>query len=216
VGQQLGVQVVGQEPVVAGKCEPGVAPLAAGLVGEGGQVQPDRPPLGPPDQLAHLRVGQPDPGRLQQGAPLCLVHGQLGHPDLHDLAAGPQQRHRQGRLAPLGKGDLGPCGQPQGELDDRVQAGSVLQGLQVVQDEGTGWVMADTAARNRGRTVARTETPGEARASNTVGSRGSTRSKTAARQRTSTTGSLSRWSTETHPTRGPLRAAHWASRVVLP
>jgi hypothetical protein len=45
----------------------------------------------------------------------------------------------------------------------------------------TGWVIAEAAATNRGTVVATTETPGEARAWNTPGSIGSTRSSATAR-----------------------------------
>jgi hypothetical protein len=69
-------------------------------VGQGGQVQRHRPPLGPTDQLVDGGIGQPDAGSFQQGLPLGLVHGQLGDPDLHHLALGAQQRHRQRRCPP--------------------------------------------------------------------------------------------------------------------
>jgi hypothetical protein len=74
LGQQLGVQVVGQVPVVPGEGEPGRRLVAAGPVGQGGQVQPDRPALGPPEELGHLGVRQAGPGRVQQG------HRQGGRP----------------------------------------------------------------------------------------------------------------------------------------
>jgi hypothetical protein len=45
----------------------------------------------------------------------------------------------------------------------------------------TGRVVAETADTNRGSTVASTEAPGEARASNTPGSIGCTRSRATAR-----------------------------------
>jgi|GEM_PF-5554082 hypothetical protein len=59
----------------------------------------------------------------------------------------------------------------------------------------TGAAIAETADANRGSTVPSTETPAEARAWNTPGSRRST---------------------ETQATRFPFRAAHWARTVVLP
>ena len=83
------------------------------LQGQRGQVQPDRPPLGPPDQLVDLRVGEPDTGRLQQGPRLLPVHRQLADPDLHHLALSAQQRHRQRRRAPGGQRQLRPRGKPQ-------------------------------------------------------------------------------------------------------
>ena len=109
---------------------------AAGLEGERGQIQPDRPPLGPPDQLGHLRVGQPDPGTLQQRAGLLLVHGQLVGPDLDHLALGAQQGHRQGRGAPGGQQQLRPCREPHRQLGHRIKALEVVQQFQMVQDHG--------------------------------------------------------------------------------
>jgi hypothetical protein len=51
------VQVVSQEPVVAGQRDRGVGWLAGGLVGEGGQVQGRRPALGTAGQLLDLGMG---------------------------------------------------------------------------------------------------------------------------------------------------------------
>jgi hypothetical protein len=100
------------------------------------RYSPDRPALGPADQVGHLGAGQLDPGPLQQCLAFPLVHGQLGGTDLHHLPLGAEQRHRQGRAAARGEHDLGPGGQPQGELGDPVQARPVLEGLHMVEDHG--------------------------------------------------------------------------------
>ena len=110
--------------------------LAAGLRCQGGQVQPDRPPLGPTGQLGHLGVGQPDPGTLQQRPGLLLVHGQLVDPELHHLALGPQQGHRQGWCAPGRQHQLGAFREPHSQLGHRVKALPALQQFHVIQDHG--------------------------------------------------------------------------------
>ena len=133
--QQLRPQVVGHEPVVPGESEPGLVLPAAGLDGERGQVQPDRPPLGPTAHLRQVRVGQPDTGTFQQGTGLPLVHGQLVGPDLHHLALGPQQGHRQGWHAPGGQQQLRPCREPHRQLGHRVDALAVVEQLDMVQDQ---------------------------------------------------------------------------------
>ena len=71
--------------------------------------------------------------------------------------------------------------------------------------------MADT---NLGTTVM--SAPEEASAQKIVGSTGSIRSSATASALSSTTGSLSPSSQETHATRAPSRSAHCASSVVLP
>jgi hypothetical protein len=98
--QQLGVQVVGDEPVVPGERQPAAPWGAAGLEGQRGQVQPDRPPLGPDGQLGHLRIRKLDIGGFEQRAGLPRVHGQLLHSNLHELAMDAQQGHREGWCAP--------------------------------------------------------------------------------------------------------------------
>jgi len=101
--QQLRPQVVGHEPVVPGEAEPGLLP-AAGLDGERGQVQPDRPPLGPTAHLRQVRVGQPDTGTFQvacagRPAPAATLPG----------AAPPARPPRQGtRGCRAARGGPGP------------------------------------------------------------------------------------------------------------
>ena len=83
---------------------------AARLVGQRGQIQPHRPPLGPREQLVDLSVVEPDAGTLQQGAGLLVVHGELLDPELHHPALGAQQRHRQRRPGSGGHQQLRPGG----------------------------------------------------------------------------------------------------------
>ena len=77
-----------------------------------------------------------------------------------------------------------------------------------------GLRMASIAATRRRGTS--TPTVEDVMAPNTAGSIGSTRFSAIAMEVARTAGSLSWSSNETHPTRGRLRCAHCASRVVLP
>jgi hypothetical protein len=69
----------------------------ASLVGQRGQIQPHRPPLGPHDQFLDRSVVEPDTGPLQQGAGLLVVHGQVLGSELHHPTLSTQHRHRQRR-----------------------------------------------------------------------------------------------------------------------
>ena len=104
--------------------------------GQRGQVQPDRPALGPSGQLVHLGVGEPDTRRVQQRPGLLPVHRQLGDPDLHHLALSAQQRHRQGRGAPCASASWEPAGSRSGQLRNHVQTVLVFERLQVIKDQG--------------------------------------------------------------------------------
>ncbi len=61
-----------------------------------------------------------------------------------------------------------------------------------------------------------TRAPADASTRKTLGSIGSIRSNATATYVSSTAGSLSPESAETHAVREPFWAAHWASRVVFP
>jgi hypothetical protein len=135
VGQELGPEVVGHEPVVPGEGGPDRRARASRLHRQGGQVQADRPALGPPDELVDVGVGQPDTGALEQGLRLVAVHGQLAGPDLGHLPLRPEQGHRQRRSTSGHEHQLGPSGKVHRQLGHRVQACLVVEHLQVVQDE---------------------------------------------------------------------------------
>ena len=136
LAQHLRPQIVGHEPVIPGEPDPGVAAGAARLVGQPGQIQPHRPPLGPPEQLVDLSVVEPDASTLQQGTGLLVVHPKVADPELQHPALGAQHRHRQRRPGPGGHQQLRPGGQLGGQLGHQVQALLVLQQLQVIKDHG--------------------------------------------------------------------------------
>ena len=67
MSQELRPQIFGQEPIVAADLDLFVPAGASRLEGQGGQVQPDRPTFGPPDERGRLCLGQLHPRTLQQG-----------------------------------------------------------------------------------------------------------------------------------------------------
>ena len=66
-------------------------------MGQCGQIQPHRPPLGPHDQFLDLGVVEPDTSAFQQGAGLLVIHGEVLGPELHHPTLGAQHRYRQRR-----------------------------------------------------------------------------------------------------------------------
>ena len=140
--QQLRVQVVDDEPVVPGEGHPGswrVRGRTGGLECEGGQVQPDRPALGPAVQLGRVLPGQAHLGPLQQRPGLARVHGQVSGSHLHQPALATQPPKGQPRLGAGGQGELGVAGELQRELRERVQALAVVEQFDVVKDQGDGF-----------------------------------------------------------------------------
>jgi hypothetical protein len=110
LAQQLRPQVVGHEPIIPGEPSPPMATGAARLVGQHGQIQPHRPPLGPHDQFLDLSVVEPDSSTLQQRSCLLVIYGQLLDTELHHPTLDAQHRHRQRRPVPRGHQQLRPGG----------------------------------------------------------------------------------------------------------
>ena len=101
--QDLGRQVVGDQPVPAG--EGGHERRRVGPVAQGqpGQLQPGRPALGALDQRRHLRLGQSQPhARAQEGGRLLDAEAQVGGAHLGELVAGAEAGQRQGRVLAAG------------------------------------------------------------------------------------------------------------------
>ena len=67
------------------------------------QVQPGRPPLGPPVQPGHLILTQRQLRMTQQRGRLLTGERQIGGADLQDPALGAQPRDAQRRLGPAGQ-----------------------------------------------------------------------------------------------------------------
>jgi hypothetical protein len=137
-GQQLGPQVVGHEAVVTIEGDPLRMAPAAGLEGEGGDVEADRPPLGALHQLGDVGLCQLDTGTVEQQTRLRLVHGQIVGADLHDRAPRAEAGQRDRRHAPGGDGELDARGNVDRELGECVTALVVVEELRVVDDQCYG------------------------------------------------------------------------------
>ena len=125
--QQLRPQVVGHQAVITAEGEPRRPAPSAGLEGERGKVQADRPPLGLPDELGHLGVRQLDAGTIEQQPRLRFVHRQIVDADLHDRATGAEARQRDRRQAPGREHELPAGGNVERELGDGITALVVVQ-----------------------------------------------------------------------------------------
>jgi hypothetical protein len=109
---------------------------SGGLDGQGGQVQPRRPPLGSAVELGCLAGGEAHVGGLQQIPRLAQVHRQVSRSHLDESAMGAQPRQWQPRPGTRSQGQLGPAGELHRELLKRVQALAVMEQLDVVKDQG--------------------------------------------------------------------------------
>ena len=134
-GQQLELQVAGHEPVVRGRGGRLGGPPAAGPQGLGGEVQGDRPALGPPQELLQVDPAEVDRPVLQERAGLGRVHGQVPGADLHHPPLGAQAGQRERRLAPAGDRQLRSPREVLDQAGHGVQAGPVLQQVDVVEHE---------------------------------------------------------------------------------
>ena len=133
--QQLRAQVVGHQAVVPAEREPAGAASSSGLVSQRGEVQADRPPLGVPDELGHLRLRQPDSSAVEQQVRLPLVHRQIVDADLQDRTLGAQTRQGDRRDAPGRDHELPSGGNVDRELGDGITALVVVEQLRVVEDQ---------------------------------------------------------------------------------
>ena len=182
-GKQLRPQVVRHEPVSPTEPDPFGAGCAPRLERQRGQVQPDRPSLGPPDERGRLRLGEPHPRPLQQLVRLTLVHRQLLDPDLHDATQGAQPTHRERRPDSGGQHQLRPRHWARRELHrergHHVQARRPSSDSRLSRTRTTGPDITSSAAASR-RTTVIGSAPGEARAWTISGSIASTRSSATA------------------------------------
>ena len=136
--QELRLQVLAHQPVVAAERHRRIRKGPALLEVERRQVQPGRPPLGPPVQLRHLILTQAEIRIAQQPGRLLPGERQVTRPDLQDLALGAQPRDRQRRLGPAGQHHPGPARHMIGQHGQRGPALGVVQRVHVVQDQRHG------------------------------------------------------------------------------
>ena len=128
-------QVVTHEPVVSGERRSDLRVGAARLHRQGGEVQADRPALGPLDELIHVRFGELDSGRRQQRAGLVAAHRQIIDPDLHDAALRTQPRRRKRQRVPRADRHLRASRQSERQRGDRVETLPVRHRFEMIEDE---------------------------------------------------------------------------------
>ena len=75
--EEFAAEVITHEPVIAGERRSDLGGGAACLDRQGGEVQADRPALGPLDELIHVDFGELDTGCRQQRAGVVAVHRQI-------------------------------------------------------------------------------------------------------------------------------------------
>jgi len=130
-GQELRFHVLGHEQIATAE-RPARDRQAAGPDGQRRQVQPRRPPLGPPVQLGHQVLGQGQVRVAQQRGGFRGRQRQLGRADLDDPALGPQPRDPQRRRLPPGQHQPRPGRHVIGQHRQRGQALGVPQQVHVI------------------------------------------------------------------------------------
>ena len=184
------MQVVRHEPVAAGERRRGGTLDSTGPDRQRGQVETRWPALRVLGQLRKLRVRQLHAGRAQEAARRRLVHAKVGRPDL--------PRQAPPRSAPSAEDGVASCRGSSATRPTRAsRAPRSRRGMPASRADGRHRERArlvrrsSLAAPRRGTTVPSTETPGDASASNTLGSIGEIRSSATATYVSRTMGSLS-------------------------
>ena len=131
--QKLEAEVLGHEPVAAGKALGAHRACRPGLHRQRRQVQAGRPSLRPLGQLGELAVVELDSRGLEQHLCLLLVQPEVCHADLVHRALRPPAAEGQGRLFPACDRDLRARWDVPGELGEHVQTGRIGDRVQVVE-----------------------------------------------------------------------------------
>ena len=133
--QELRLHVLGHQPVPPAKRHHRTRQRAALAQVQGRQVQPGRPPFGPPVQLGHVVLAEHHLSGAQQL--FCLTAGQrqVTGTDLQNPALGPQSRDPQGRLVPPGERQPRPSGHVIGQHRQRGPALPVAQQVHIIDDQ---------------------------------------------------------------------------------
>jgi hypothetical protein len=159
----LGPQVVGREPVAPGEPRCGAPAGSCRLLGQRGEVEPDRPALGTREHLAQVGFVEFDPRARQQRARFVVGHRQVGDADLAQFAVRTQARQGQRRIVAGGERELRGAWEVLGERGDDVEAVGVLYQFDVVEAQCDGFLhcshRAGEARRHR-RRQAHTARPG--------------------------------------------------------
>jgi len=133
--QKLLLQVVGDDPVVAG--EPGQRPVEVrGLAQrQAGEVNGCRPALDPAHDHVDLARRELQPGRGQQRGALTFRHRQVLAAQLNQATTRPQPAEPQGRFHPARDRELRAGGHTPHERRDHCLGVRRFQPLQLVEDQ---------------------------------------------------------------------------------
>ena len=131
-----------------------------------GQVQPDRPALGPPVQLRHILLTQHHLGGAQQRRRLRHGKRQVTGADLSQPTLGAQPRDPHRRLGPPGQHQPRPGRHVVGQHRQRRHPESCSR-CTSSRTSTTGLIIDENAEQSLGTTDPGTELAGEASASNT-------------------------------------------------
>ena len=105
------------------------------MSGQGSKVDPGRPAFGPVGQIPDLSGGQLVTDRRRQRIGLGLVQGQQARADLEQVALRPDAPEGQARLGPCRERDPEPGRQVVQELGQGLEAGSIDQSMDIVEDD---------------------------------------------------------------------------------
>ena len=190
---------------------------AAAAERERREIQPGGPALHVLVELFGFGLGHVDPGGGEERMRLGIVQGERGGPQLEQLAVGTELREPEPNLRAPGEHKLRAGRHVGKQCDQGVQATVVLELVHIVEDEHERLgPRGERQRRDGGGHSSTRESSGPVSALNTAGSTVPSAFSASATYVRKTTGSLSRWSSETHANWRPSRAAHWARAVVLP
>ena len=135
LGQELGLDVLADQPVITAERARGCPERAALPQVQRRQVQPGRPPLGPAMQLRHLTGAQRQARIAQQRRRLGAGQRQVSRADLQEPAFRAQPRHPQRRLGPPGQHQPGAVRHMIGQHRHRGPALLGVQQVHVIQHQ---------------------------------------------------------------------------------
>ena len=133
--EELRPEVLGDVALATREVAHEPADLVSVVPGQRSQVDAGRPALCPDRELPDLTRGQLVTGRGGQRVRLRLVEGQLARADLEQVAVGADAPERQARLGACRQRDPEPWRQVVQQLGQRLEAGSIDQSMDVVEDD---------------------------------------------------------------------------------
>ena len=173
--EELEAEVLGDEPVAAGKVLGTHRACRPGLHRQRREVEAGRPALGPLGQLGDLVVVELDTRRCEQQPGFLLVQPEVFTTDFVDGALRAPAGEGQRRLFPACDRDLGAGRDVPNKLGEHVQTGGLATACRSSSASTNGRSRAASAPPTRGTRVDQVDPPGPDNASKTSGETGSTR-----------------------------------------